>query len=350
MNKVILIITILILILKTETVFSKNFIFDVNNITVSSNIGDNYNKNNLLELAFKKGFQQFINKSLLSNDIKRLSNVELQQIKNLIFSYQIINEEVLDNKNFLTVNLKFDKEKFKNYLFIKNIPYAEISKISLILFPVLISNEKVYLYSENYFYKNWNNVKETNDENISYNLILEDIEDLSYIAKNKDKLEFIDVKKLISDYENKNYVFIIINKDQQKLNVFIKTFIENKDINKNMKLTFNPNDENNSYNNAIYLLKKEISQIIKSQNLISVNVPSFIDFNLKLKKNDDLYNLQNIFDNIDMIEKYSVLELNKDYVKIRVKYLGKIEKIKNKIISKGVKINIIDNEWRLKIG
>ena len=215
---------------------------------------------------------------------------------------------------------------------------------------MLISNEKVYLYSENYFYKNWNNVKETNDENISYNLILEDIEDLSYIAKNKDKLEFIDVKKLISDYENKNYVFIIINKDQQKLNVFIKTFIENKDINKNMKLTFNPNDENNSYNNAIYLLKKEISQIIKSQNLISVNVPSFIDFNLKLKKNDDFFNLQNIFDNIDMIEKYSVLELNKDYVKIRVKYLGKIEKIKNKIISKGVKINIIDNEWRLKIG
>ena len=64
MNKVILIIAILILILKTETVFSKNFIFDVNNITVSSNIGDNYNKNNLLDLAFKKGFQQFINKSL----------------------------------------------------------------------------------------------------------------------------------------------------------------------------------------------------------------------------------------------------------------------------------------------
>ena len=101
---------------------------------------------------------------------------------------------------------------------------------------------------------------------------------------------------------------------------------------------------------AFNLLKKEISQIIKSQNLISVNVPSFIDFNLKLKKNDDFFNLQNIFDNIDMIEKYSVLELNKDYVKIRVKYLGKIEKIKNKIISKGVKINIIDNEWRLKIG
>ena len=81
------------LILKTETVFSKNLIFDVNNITVSSNINVKYNKKNLLELAFKKGFKQFINKSLLSKDIKSLSNVELEQIKNLIFSYQIIMKE-----------------------------------------------------------------------------------------------------------------------------------------------------------------------------------------------------------------------------------------------------------------
>ena len=349
MNKVILIAAILMLILKTETVFSKNLIFDVNNITVSSNINENYNKKNLLELAFKKGFRQFINKSLLSEDIEELSKVGLDQIKNLIFSYQIINEENVDNKNLLTINLKFDKEKFKKYLFLKNISYAEVSEISLILFPVLIYNDQVYLYSDNYFYNNWNTIKETNDENIEYNLILEDIEDLSYIVKNKNNLEFIDAKKLISDYEIKNYVFMIINKNQQGLNVYLKTFIENKNVNKNIKLSFNPSDEKTSYDNAIYDLKKEISQIIKSQNLISVNVPSFIDFYLKIENDSDFFNIQNIFNTIDMIENYSVLELNKDYVKIRIKYLGKIEKIKNKIILKGVSINIIDNEWRLKL-
>ena len=351
MNKLIILI-ILIFIFKTETVFSRNIVYDVNNIKIIGKISSELDRNKLLDLSFKKAFTKFINKTLLENDIKKLSNIDLKEIKNLIFSYQISKNEINKNKkNILTINIKFDQKKVNNFLAAKGIPYADVSDISLTVFTVLVKGKEIFLYSDNYFYNNWNNLNpnETEENFITYNLSLENIEDLEYFNNNKNNLELIDGRKLTTQLENKNYALIIIYSSEDKLKTFVKTSINKKEVNKNFKFDLDNNEESISYDYAIKELKNQIGQIWKSQNLIDINTPSYLDFFLKLQDIDDYLKIKQILDKIDIIENYSVLELTRDHAKIRVKYNGKIIKIKEKLIEQKININIIENQWNLEI-
>ena len=76
---------------------------------------------------------------------------------------------------------------------------------------------------------------------------------------------------------------------------------------------------------------------------------AFLDIFLEEEKTDDYLKLKFILDSLDIIDSYSVLEMTNEYSKIRIKYRGKISKVKNKLSEKNIKILIIDNVWNLKI-
>ena len=63
MNKFVYICCIIVFLLKTQTVFSNNLIYDVNNIKVSGVINNDSDKEKLLQSAFQKAFTIFINKN-----------------------------------------------------------------------------------------------------------------------------------------------------------------------------------------------------------------------------------------------------------------------------------------------
>ena len=65
MNKFFFIFCIIVFLFKTQTVFSNNLIYDVNNIEVSGKISNNLDKKILIQSAFKKAFLTFANKTLL---------------------------------------------------------------------------------------------------------------------------------------------------------------------------------------------------------------------------------------------------------------------------------------------
>ena len=354
MNKFFCIFCILLFILKTENVFSNNLIYDVNNVKVIGKTNNSSSKSKLNDLAFEKAFIVFVDKTLLREDAVSLYKTNINIIKDLVLTYQIIKNEKKDNNEILSIfNIKFDPKKINKFLAQRGISYADISNISLTLFPILIKEKNIYLYEKNFFYKNWNNLKDktedTNDELISYNLALENIEDLEYINSIKDNIDLVDINKLNSFIEDTNYALLIIYSTKNKFKVFIKTLIKKKKIDRNIDLSFYPDDKNKSYEEAIITLKKEINQIWKEQNLIDVNTPSFLDFFLEMKKIDDYLKLKSILDTIDIIENYSVLEMTNEYSKIRLKYRGKVNKIKDKLVEKKIHIQIIDNIWKLKI-
>ena len=231
--------------------------------------------------------------------------------------------------------------------------YADVANISLTLLPVLVEDKEVFIFSENFFYNNWlntqNEIKNTNDILINYNLALENIEDLQYINLNKENLELIDVKQLTSFNEIEDYVFLLIYFTENKFKAFIRTFIENKEIDKSLDLKIYPDDETKTYKEAVLTLKDEISQIWKSQNLIDGSTPSFLDLYLDVKKIDDYLNLRSIINSLDIIEDYSVLEMTNNYTKVRLKYKGKISKLRDKLLEKKTKIKIINNIWRVTV-
>jgi len=354
MNKFFCIFCIIVFLFKTETVFSNNLIYDVNNIEVSGKMNSDPDKKKLVQTAFQKAFIIFVNKTLLNADAISLHKTKIGIIEDLVFTYQIIrNERNGKKENFLTVNVKFDQKKISNFFAINGISYADISSISLTLLPILIKRKNIFMYEDNFFYNNWlekvSKKENINDNLITYNLALENIEDLHYISSNKENLELIDIKKITSLYDEKNYALLIIYFAEDKFRAYIKTLIENKEIDKNINLKIYPKNETKSYEEAILTLKKEISQIWKEQNLIDVNAPSFLDFFLESKQINDYLKLRSVLDSIDIIENYFVLEMTNEYSKIRLKYKGKLNKIKDKLIEQKINIQISDNIWRLRI-
>jgi hypothetical protein len=353
MNKFYCIFFILLFISKTENVFSDNLIYDVNNVEVKSKINSSITNKKLITSAFEKAFIIFADKTLLKEDAITIYKTKPKVIKDLVLTYQIIKNEKNNKKNSTFFNIQFDPKKINNFLAERRIPYADISNISLTLFPILVKDKNLLLYEENFFYKNWSKVEDKTlnpkDELISYNLALENIEDLEYINNLKEKIDLIDIQKINSFKEAKNYALLTIYSSENKLKAYLKTSIKNKDIDRSIDLNFYPEDKEKSYYKAIKIVKKEINQIWKEQNLIDVNVPSFLDLFLQTEKIDDFLKLKSILKTIDVIENYSVLEMTSEYSKIRIKYKGKINKIKIKLIEKKINIQIVDNVWKLKI-
>ena len=52
-------------------------------------------------------------------------------------------------------NIFFDKERIHNFFYKKNILYSDIINTEVVLFPLLKVKDQYFIYSQNYFYKNW---------------------------------------------------------------------------------------------------------------------------------------------------------------------------------------------------
>ena len=348
MSKYLFILSIIVFLFKTETVFSAETIYDVNNIQVSGKLNSNLDNNKLIEEAFRKAFLIFINKTLLEKDIETLSKTNIQIIKDFIFTHQITSQKKsIDEEIILTVNVKFDPKKINNYLSINNISYADISEISISILPILRKENNLFIFSDNFFYNEWNKTendkKNTEAQLINYNLALENAEDLFYINNNRENLELIDINKLNSLSEEKNKIFLIftLNEDAK---VFIKAYFNEKEVIKNITLNNNSTDD---YNSLIMNVKNQINQIWKEQNLIDINTPAYLDIIFDIKKINDFLKFRTFLDTIDIIDNYSILEITNKYAKIRMKYKGKISNLREKFLNEKININIENNEWSL---
>jgi len=333
---------------KTGNVFSKSNIFYVDNIIINNK--NNQSKEVLLNKAFKEGFEKLVKKILLRKDSELVLKTNLNDIKKMISTYQIKHNEDLKKTDELTVNLSFDTERMNDFFYSKGISYADISKTNLVLLPVLIEDNNFYLFSENYFFINWNDKnKEKNNEFIDYILPVENLEDIQLIKNSEDNLELVEIKEILSGYDIENYIFLVIKPSEKKVNVFLKGLFSENKITKNFEFYIDDQNRKSRFKKTIKKIKQEIDEIWKSQNLIDVRTPSFLNIVLNIKKKNDLLNFQMALKNIEVIENFYVLELNKDYAKIKIKYFGKMDKIKNKFYENKIKLENLNNQWRVDL-
>ena len=59
---------------------------------------------------------------------------------------------------------------------------------------------------------------------------------------------------------------------------------------------------------------------MKSQNLIDIRTPSFLNAKLNLNKKSNLVLLNSRINKIDLVENIFVQEFNKDYLKLKIKF------------------------------
>ena len=344
MKNLLFLTIILIFLTKTGNVSSNNNIFNVNNIEIGK---DSYkSKDQLLTIAFKKGFKELTERILLQKDAKKIISTNSNDIKNLISHYQIIENNELNSQKVI-INLFFDRDRLNNFFSQKNLQYSDIINTKVVVFPILINKQEIFIYNDNFFYNNWKN--EISDDNlIEYIIPIENLESIEKIKKNKNNLENLKISEIISNYDVNNYIFLIIENESNKTKIFLKSEIFDKKVVKNIQLNFNLNDEK-TYPFVLSELKNYIKEIIKSQNLIDIRVPTFLNARLKVDKLNDLYSVKSILQEIELIENFRVQELNNNFVKIKIKFYGKIEKIYQQLEEKGIKIEMQQNQWNLKL-
>ena len=340
------IIFILIIFLKTETLLSENSLFSVNNIQVEKT--DKITNKGLADLAIKKGFNQLISKILLKNDIDQLQNLDFAIIRRLVNYYQVSstpNEDL--SKELVNFSVMFDKGKIHDLFYKKGISYSEISDKDLFVLPILIKNDEIFIFNNNLFYKNWNQIK--NNELIEFILPLENIEIIENISRNKENLLDLNLEDLFREYSNKNLAVVLIEDNKSgNEKVYIKTRINGKKISKNINLNSKNLKSEKFYEKAIVELRAELINLVKSVNLIDIRTPSFLNVELNLNNKSNLVLLKSRIKTIDSIENIFVQEFNKDSMRLRIKYLGKLQKIIDQLKNKKVDLKLVNDQWIIK--
>ena len=338
------IIFILIVFFKTNTLFSENYLFNVNNIYLKKNI--NTSNKDLANQAIKKGFNQLISRILLKEDIDQLSDLKLNTIKQLVIHYQLtkLSEEI--NEELVNFSVTFDKDKIHKLFYQREILYSEIEDKEIYILPVYIKNNKVLIFNNNYFYKNWNEVYK--DDLIEFILPLENIEIIQNINNNKHNLISLELNNLFKEYSKKNLALILIEDNDTSNDIYIKSKIQNKIISKSIKLKKQNLNDNIFKEKIITETKKELADLIKSKNLIDIRTPSFLNVKLNLNETNNLIQLNLRIKNIKLIENVYIQEFNKNHVNLKIKYLGKLEKIINLLKKEKVNLQLINDQWVIK--
>ena len=285
---------------------------------------------------------------MLPEDSKKFIDLKFSSIKKLVSYYQISEiSEPEKTKELVNFSVTFDKEKLHDLFYKEGISYSEISDKELYILPILIQNDKVFIFNNNYFYEKWNEIYE--DDLIEFILPLENIEIIQNINNYKDTLLDLNLVNLFKEYTDKNLALVLIE-DNNKNNgkVFIKTIIQGKNISKNLNLKKQNLSTKDFYKEVVTQSKKELINLIKEKNLIDIRTPSFLSAKFDINKSSNLVELNSRIKNIDLIENIFVQEFNKDYMFLRIKYLGKLDKIINQLKKEKIDLKLINDQWVIK--
>ena len=341
------IILILVIFIKTGNVLSEGSIFNVNNIKITKKT--NTSNTDIVNQAINKAYKKLIDRILLIEDKEKISNMDFAKIKELVSYYQVIsNEDNTKNEETVILNIFFDKDKLHNLFYEKNISYSEITDKEFYLLPVLSSNDQYFIFNQNFFYDKWNDFEE--NDLVEFILPFENIEIIQKINLNKNNLFDMEINSLFLEYSKKNQALILIEDKKGSIEkVFLRANISGKKINKNLLLKNNFQKKEKNYREIIRRTRNEIVDLVKSQNLIDIKTPSFLNIKLIIDKNNNLAELSKRLNNIDLVDNLYVQEFNSEYVFLKIKHLGKLEKIKNELKREKIILKQKNDEWSIKI-
>ena len=326
--------------------FSEENVFTVDNVSVNGQIDINFSREKFLNRAFSDSFKILTTKILLSRDLAKLSNVKLNKIKNLIESFQILEESYRNDEYKAKIKVFYSDIKVKKFLSKKNISFSYPENISVVFFPVLIIDGEVQNLNENFFYKNWLNI-EIKNELINYILPLEDLDDISKIMEMKNRIEEINIDNLVNKYDIKNYVFALIDYQNNRLNIHLKTNFKNNKISKNLFYKVDNINNEKVLSNILEDLKFKVTDLWKEENLINFLMPLSINLKYKHSNLKDLDKLRSVFYNIDMIDSYTLEEFNINDSFFKIYYYGNPKKLKLELLKFGYHLKNNQGHWQL---
>jgi len=344
---VILAVTIFSLISFSKS-FSEENVFIIDNVKVQGAIDVNFSRDKYINKAFLVSFEILMFRILLSKDLTKISNIKLDKIRNLIDSFQILEETYQKNEYKATFKIFYNDNKIKKLLIKKNISFSQPQNISAVFFPVLFVNDELQNFDENYFYNQWINV-EIKNEPINFILPLDDLDDISKIKEMKNRIEEFNVGDLANKYNIKNYVFALLDYRNKQLNIYLKTNFDGNEMSKNISYKLSNIKDESKLHFILKDLKIQITDIWKKANIVNLLMPLSIRIKFQHINFLDLDKLENTFDKISIIDNYALEEFNINHAFFKIYYFGNPKRLRTELLKFGYQLIDEQGHWELYI-
>ena len=343
---IILTATIFIVASSNSKILAKENIFIVDNVIIEGPIDLNFSRGNYINKGFQKSFNLLMNKVLISEDLKKINNIKINDIRKLVKSFQVLDENYSKGKYRVTFKFIYNDNEVKKLLENKNISISQAEKITSLFFPILFVNDELKSLNENYFYTDWKkNIIE--NQLINFILPIEDLDDVLNIKKMKNKIENLNVKDFVGKYDVKNYVFALINYNQKKLNIHLKANFNENSISKNFTYELNSYENKSELNVILNNFKININDIWKELNVINLSIPLTINIKFSYKDLLTLDKLKNIFYEINSITTYEIVEIDNKDSFFKIYYYGSPKKLRNELNKFGYKLENNKGYWEV---
>ncbi len=298
-------------------------VLKIENIEISKPFQNNFNKNDIIDIGFKKAFIELLDSLVKSDDLDRINEIKLNEIKVMIQSFSIQEEKFIDQVYYVNLGVSFDKKKVFNYLEKKNIFPALPNREKFLFIPILIDEktQDLIIFNENKIYDNWSQ-EDKKSQLIEYVLPTEDLEDLNLIKSKYDYIEKYDFKKIIEKYFLKNSIITLVFKNDQGLRVLSRITIKDvvsikNDLFKNLNL-----DDEKQLQSLIKNLKKIYDDSWKEYNQINTSIKLPLTIRVRNENSKKLLKFETILNNIDLINNFTIQKFDKDYIYYKIIFNG----------------------------
>tara|TARA_B110000261_G_scaffold101201_1_gene113977 strand:+ start:41 stop:1120 length:1080 start_codon:yes stop_codon:yes gene_type:complete len=323
--------------------------FKVSNIEISSPFEVNFEKNRVIDDGFKISFFNLLTMITTSGDRDKIKNTPIKEIKGMIDSFTIGEEKFINNEYFANLETTFNKKKVLKFLEKKNIFPSIPLKNKVLLIPILIDTETdtVYLFYNNIFYNKWNDEK-NNFQLLEYLLPSEDLDDLDKIQSVKNNIEAHDFSDLITKYDIKDHIVLIIYKNKSEIKILSKI-----DLNNSLKLDNKRYDKINLQNESeaetlIIDLKNVYEDQWKKNNEINTSIKLPITISVNSKNYKQIAEIENAIENIDLISEFYTLKFDSQNILFKIIYNGSPKFFLNDMSKQNLDLIMINNVWKVK--
>jgi len=335
----------ILLTISFSKAFSKENIFTVEEVAIKGIIEKNFSRDKYINRALNKSFKMLMSKILVSRDLTKIKNIKTKDIKYLINSFQVLDEDYDKDQYEIKLKIFFNEKKIKNMLIKKKIPYSQPEKITVVIIPALFIEGEIKNFQENYFYREWSG--STKNKLIEFILPLEDLEDLSRIEKMKNTIDDASIKQIANNYNEENYVFLFINFENDLLRVYVKTLLEGNKITKNLTYKITNFDDKEKLTYILNDLKIKIEDIWKEINFVNLLMPLSINVKFNHINNNNLDNLKNNLYEVNIIDNYFLEKFDVNYSYFKIFYYGTPKRLKLELNKSGYDLK--DNQGRWEI-
>ena len=323
--------------------------FFINNIEIKEKLENDFNKENLINKGFREAFDELMTKLVQSKNLNLVKDNNINEIKSMIETFTIEEEKFINKTYNLKIGVLFNKKKIFEYLSSKNVFPSEIKEEDFLFFPILLdqANNDILIYSNNSFYDDWNSIE---DKNFLVNYILptEDLEDLNLIRKNYSEIENYNFENIIKKYSLQNSIVAIFFKDEKEIKVLSKIDIKNKKVIKSHSFNNINLQDDGKLKKIIYDLKIIYEDFWKEQNIINTSIKLPILIQLDAKNYDLSSKFEEILNEIDLVNNFSIISFNKDFLVYELTFNGTQKNFINIMQEQNFNFDTQNKVWILK--